>query len=310
MTALKYRTPSVTKSIWVLLTSIGLYVALLSVAYYLSKFSYLWVLALALPTHFAHARMFVVMHDCGHRSFFKNRLLNDIFGHICGFFYYTPFYMWRELHNKHHAFQGNLDKRGNSLDVWTLTTKEFKSKNFITQAAYRFYRNPFVILVISPLVLFLIIFRLPFEKFSTKAVINIILLDVLLIYLVLEQSLFTKFFLIQAPSLMLSFCIASFLFYSQHQFENTLWLKDSDYSNEKISLYGSSFFCMSPFYNLAYGNIGFHHIHHLDAKIPMYRLSEAQQELRYNFTAITIKSALQSLRLSLWDEEKKQLVSF
>ncbi|MEQ1723744.1 MAG: fatty acid desaturase, partial [Pseudobdellovibrio sp.] len=167
--------------IYVLSTSLLSYLITLFLSYKLSAYSYWWVLLLALPAHFFHARMFIVMHDCGHYSFFKSRKLNNLFGHITGFFYYTPFYMWRELHNKHHTNQGNLDKRGQSLDVWTLTKAEYESAPKTKRLLYNLYRNPMVLLFIAPLFLFFIIFRVPFEKFSAKAVINILILDVLLI---------------------------------------------------------------------------------------------------------------------------------
>ncbi|MBY0554260.1 fatty acid desaturase [bacterium] len=306
----KFREHNSFQIIYVLSTSLLAYIALLFIAYQLSFYSYWWVLVLALPTHWFHARIFILMHDCGHYSFFKNRKLNTLFGHIAGFFYYTPFLMWRELHNKHHTNQGNLDKRGLSLDVWTMTKTEFESCGKITKSVYKIYRNPFVVLFLSPLILFFVIFRLPFEKFSTKATANILILDILLIsaaFYFPQQTL--TYFLIQLPSLLLSFSMASFLFYVQHQFENTRWVNSTDYSNELISLHGSSYFKLPVFFDWAYGFIGYHHIHHLDVKIPMYHLKAAHLSLNSLHTEITLSDALKSLNLKVWDEAKSKLVS-
>ncbi len=222
----------------ILFTSVLPYIFLLFAAYFLSQYSYYWVLALVIPTHFFHARMFVVMHDCGHHSFSKSRMLNNLVGHVAAFFFWTPFFMWRELHNKHHRFQGNLNKREQSLDVWTMTTEEYKAAAIIKRAAYQIYRHSLFLFSIAPFFLFLIIFRVPFESFSKKAVINIIFLDFVLGICLYN---FPWFFLVQASSLLLGLAMASFLFYIQHQFEGTLWLRDKDFNFKLIAEHGSSY---------------------------------------------------------------------
>lgn len=306
----KFREHSNSQIVSVLCTSLLAYLVLLFIAYQLSFYSYWWVLLLAVPTHWFHARIFILMHDCGHYSFFKSRKLNSLFGHIAGFFYYTPFLMWRELHNKHHVNQGNLDKRGQSLDVWTMTRSEYEYSSKTTKLIYNAYRHPFVLLVLSPLLLFFIIFRLPFEKFSAKALANIFILDAILLSAILFfPQIALTYFLIQLPSLLISLSMASFLFYVQHQFENTKWVKSADYNNELISLRGSSYFKLPPFLDWAYGFIGYHHIHHLDVKVPMYRLKLAHQSLNSLHTEITLKEALKALQLKVWDEDQSKLVS-
>lgn len=284
---------------------------LLFAAYKLSEISYFWVVALAIPTHFFHSRMFVVMHDCGHYSFFKSRFLNNLLGHVTAFFFYTPFFMWRELHNKHHAYQGNLDKRDKSLDVWTLTTEEFARAGAVKKWAYRIYRHPLFLFSIAPYFLFLLIFRVPFERFSTKAIANILILDALLLgFLVFQPQLLLKLFLVQGPSLFIGFSMASFLFYIQHQFEGTLWLRDIEFNNSEIALHGSSFYRLPPFLNWVYGNIGYHHIHHLDVKIPMYNLSRAQEKLQHEHSSVFLRDTFKTFKLKLWDEKNRKMVGF
>lgn len=290
-----------------LFTSVVPYVALLVAAYYLSQHSFYWVLALVIPTHFFHARMFVVMHDCGHFSFAKSRILNNLVGHVFAFFFYTPFFMWRELHNKHHRFQGNLDQRHQSLDVWTMTTEEFKNATSFKRAAYRIYRHPLFLFSIAPFVLFLIIFRVPFESFSKKAILNIVFLDLLLAVLLYN---FPWFFLVQAPSLLLGYTIAAFLFYVQHQFEGTLWLRDKEFNFKLIAEHGSSYYKLPVFLNWVYGNIGYHHLHHLDVKIPMYNLPKAQLQYGGEQSVVTLKDTLKCLKLKLWNEYTQKLVEF
>lgn len=291
-----FRFSSDAKGFGVIATSLLPYIVSLCISYLLMSQSYWWVLLLAIPTHWFHARMFIVLHDCGHHSLFKSRALNDLFGHVCSFFYYTPFFMWRELHNKHHSHQGNLAKRGLSLDVWILTKAEYAALTAFRKLCYRFYHNPLTILAVSPLLLFFLIFRLPFEKFSTRAVINILALDAVLFWLIYFQpDFFMAFFKVQLPSLLISFSMASFLFYVQHQFENTLWLQDSDYSNEQIALKGSSFLNLPPFLMWTYGNIAYHHIHHLDVKIPMYNLPTAHRQLPLPTSTLSLKQIVKCL---------------
>lgn len=291
----------------ILLTSVLPNIFLLFAAYFLSQYSYYWVLALAIPTHIFHARMFVVMHDCGHFSFCKSRFLNNLVGHVTAFFFLTPFFMWRELHNKHHRFQGNLDKRDQSLDVWTLTTDEYKNAAIFKRLAYRIYRHPLFLFSIAPFFLFLIIFRVPFESFSKKAVFNIVFLDLILAICLYN---FPWFFLVQAPSLLLGFAMASFLFYIQHQFEGTLWLRDKEFNFKLIAEHGSSYYKLPAFVNWVYGNIGYHHLHHLDVKIPMYNLPQAQLQYGGEQCVVTLKDSVKCLRLKLWDEKNMKLVKF
>jgi acyl-lipid omega-6 desaturase (Delta-12 desaturase) len=309
----EFRFSNNSKAVWVFLNSVVPYLALLVAAYLLSSFSYWYVLALAIPTHFFHARMFIIMHDCGHHSFFKQRWANDWAGHFCGFFYLIPFLMWRELHNKHHLYQGRLQKRGLSLDVWTLTVREYRSASFFKRMAYRLYRNPFILFLMAPVILFVLIFRIPFEKFSASAVKNIFILDIVLLLLFWKfNDLAFKVLSIAAPSLLISYFMASFLFYIQHQYEKTLWLTEEQNDNTWISLQGSSYVEMPRFLQWCYGNINFHNIHHLDVKIPMYHLENAQTRLSHQcfLPKVSLQQALQSYQYKIWNPQSGRLEKF
>lgn len=297
----------------VFLNSVLPYFALLASGFYLSEYSYWYVLALALPTHWFHARMFIIMHDCGHRSFFKSKPLNDWAGHLCAFFYLIPFLMWRELHNKHHTHQGRLKKRGLSLDVWTLTAREYKSASPLKKLVYRLYRNPIILFFIAPVVLFLFIFRVPFEKFSRSAIINIFTLNLIILCLYfLSPSGFLKWAYVGGPSLLLSYFVAAFLFYIQHQYEKTLWVTEEQSDNVWISLQGSSYVEIPPFLAWCYGNINFHNIHHLDVKIPMYNLPQAYSELQKHIrlNSLSLLEALCSYRFKLWNPQSGKMEKF
>jgi omega-6 fatty acid desaturase (delta-12 desaturase) len=221
--------------------------------------------------------------------------------------------MWRELHNKHHTNQGRLKKRGISLDVWTLTVREYKSASKLKKWAYRLYRNPIVLFFVAPVILFIFIFRVPFEKFSLAAVINIIALNLIILCLYFLSPLsFLKWAYVLSPSLLISYFAASFLFYVQHQYEKTLWITEEQSDNVWISLRGSSYIEMSPFLAWCYGNINFHNIHHLDVKIPMYHLPEAFLELQKHIklNSLSLLEALTSYRFKLWNPQSGKLEKF
>jgi omega-6 fatty acid desaturase (delta-12 desaturase) len=309
----KFRSSNNSKSIFFFFNSFLPYIILLVFSYYISQFSYWYVLLLALPNYFFQARLFIIMHDSGHHSFFKQRWANDFAGHICGFFYLIPFLMWRELHNKHHTYQGRLSKRDLGLDVWTLTLREYKASSRLKKIAYRLYRNPVVLFLLAPVVLFIFIFRVPFEKFSASAVKNIFILDVGLLFLILKFPwVLIQIFAIAAPSLLLSYFMASFLFYIQHQYENTLWISEEQHSNTWISLQGSSYLEMPLFLQWCYGNINFHNVHHLDVKIPMYHLPKAHELLNSEriLPTVTLLQAAKSYQYKLWNPQSGKLEKF
>ncbi|OFZ30152.1 MAG: hypothetical protein A2622_09905 [Bdellovibrionales bacterium RIFCSPHIGHO2_01_FULL_40_29] len=311
----QFRQPNSKKALAVVLTSLVPFLFLMALSYWLYDYSYWWVIALAIPAHWFHARLFIIMHDSGHNSFTKNATLNTLLGHISGFFFYTPFLMWRQLHNRHHTNQGNLDRRHHSLDIWLLTTSEYQQAHFFKKALYRFYRNPFVFCMLGPFVLFLGVFRFPFEHFHKKIVSNILFLNLLIMgifYFAYKNEILLKLILVQAPTFSLSFILAIWLFYAQHQFEDTVWFREDSYDFEKVGLYGSSYYQTSPFVNWWTGNIGFHHVHHLDARIPMYRLPEAHLHLTqfYKIKGLHISQTFQLMKLKLWDEALQKMVGF
>src|SRR5678815_2908455 len=112
-------------------------------------------------------RVFIIFHDCGHGSFFKSRLANDVWGYIAGVLTLTPYYHWRWEHAIHHSSSGNLDKRGLG-DVWTLTVREYLEASRWKRFSYQLARNPFILFVLAPLVVFVIWQRFPKSTASAR----------------------------------------------------------------------------------------------------------------------------------------------
>lgn len=278
--------------------------------------AYWLTLLLSVPAAAFLVRLFMIQHDCGHRSFLRSRRLNDLLGHAIGVLTLTPHAYWRKAHNIHHATSGNLNKRGIG-DVSVLTVREYLALPRLRRLAYRVYRHPLTLLGIGPVYVFVIKYRLPIDllRLHRGALTSVMLTNVAVGGLMLGLSLwlgFTEALMIQAPIILLSSAAGVWLFYVQHQFENTYWRRDDDWNFHEAAVHGSSFYDLPQPLRWLTADIGIHHIHHLSSRIPNYRLHEClanNPELR-NVSRITLRDSLACLRLALWDEQAGRLVPF
>lgn len=276
-----------------------------------------WIgLLLAVPAAGFLVRLFLIQHDCGHGSFFSHRLTNDWVGRVLGVLTLTPYDYWRHSHALHHASSGNLDHRGIG-DIDTLTVDEFKARTPWRQRLYRLYRHPIVMFGIGPAYLFLLRHRLPMglmrngwrpwvSAMATNAAIAILVAAAIwLVGLV-------PFLLVHLPITLLAAAIGVWLFYVQHQFEETFWEHDGDWSFHEAALHGSSHYDLPPVLRWFTANIGVHHVHHLSSRIPYYRLPEVLRDRPelHQVGRLTLLDSFRSVRLVLWDEKKRRLVSF
>ncbi|MEI9901877.1 MAG: fatty acid desaturase [Hyphomicrobium sp.] len=273
-------------------------------------------LLLALPAAGLLVRLFVVQHDCGHGSFFRTRNTNDWVGRVIGAFTLTPYDAWRRSHNSHHANSGNLDERGIG-DIDTLTVREYLGRSPWRRLCYRVYRHPFIMFGIGPAYLFLVRHRLPFgymrkgwgpwvSTMATNAATATLITA--MIWLVGAGP----FLLVHLPITLLAASMGVWLFYVQHQFEETTWADDPNWNLHDAALHGSSHYDLPPALHWLSGNIGIHHVHHLCSRIPFYRLPEVLRDHPElgNTSRLTIKESLETVRLALWDEDLRRLISF
>lgn len=310
----KYKNSELRQSVWQLVNSILPYLILWYLMYRSLAISYWLTLGLALLAGGFLVRIFIIFHDCGHGSFFRSKTANAIWGTITGILTFTPYHLWSHQHAIHHSASGDLDRRGVG-DVWLVTVSEYQAMPRWKRAVYRFYRHPLVMFLLGPLFMFLIMHRFPGPVATAKDRQNLYLTNAVLAG-ILVLAHFTiglkAYILIQLPVIWLAGIAGIWLFYLQHQFDGVYWRRHAAWDFESAALQGSSFYRLPKILQWFSGNIGFHHIHHLNARIPNYKLEKCYREIgsALGVQAITFKAGFKSLKLRLWDEVQGKLVGF
>ncbi len=309
-----YQSPSLLKSWWQIINTFIPYVAVWILLVYSVSFS-LWLTAfLVILAAGLLVRLFIIFHDCGHGSFFKSQRANRIAGIFFGMLAFTPFDSWHFQHMKHHATVGNLDKRGVG-DVWTMTKAEYQASSKRKRLYYRLYRHPLTMFGIGSLYVFVIQQRLTKKWMTPKQKQNVYLTNVLLALLLAGMGLlfgFFTFLILQLLIIYIASMAGLWLFYLQHQYEHVSWVRNKDWNYVKLALEGSSFVKFPKVLQWFSGNIGFHHIHHVNARIPNYNLPRcyAENPIFKQVTPVTFWGSIRTLRLRLWDEKNQKLVGF
>lgn len=275
-----------------------------------------WGLLLTIPAGGFLLRLFLIQHDCGHGAFFSSRRCNDWLGRSLGVLTLTPYYYWRRSHAIHHASTGNLERRGIG-DIDTLTVAEYHKLGRAGRLRYKLYRHPLVLFGLGPAYLFLFRHRLPvgmmrdgwspwLSALGTNASIAVLAAP-----LIWGMGL-PLFLLIHLPITLVAASLGVWFFYVQHQFEQTHWDKDADWSFHQAAVHGSSHYVLPPVLRWFSANIGIHHVHHLASRIPYYRLPEVLREVPVlaRIGRIGLQESLGAVRLVLWDEQKRRLISF
>lgn len=311
---LAHQKPSNTKALWQLTNTLIPYLGIWAAIYFTMGISWWLTIGLAVLNAGFGMRLFIIFHDCGHGSFFSSQRINHIIGSFCGLFFFTSYWHWRWEHAVHHSSTGHLDKRGTG-DVWTLTVQEYLESTRWKKFAYRLVRNPFVLFVIAPLFLFLVLERIPSTKAPLRVQYSVYATNFILTAMVfLGIYLFglSEYIIIQLVTTTVVSTAGVWLFYVQHQFEDTYWENGDKWDYTQAALQGSSFYKLPKVLQWFSGNIGFHHIHHLSSKIPNYNLENCHNShpMFSEIKPLTIKKSLKSVGYRLWDEQQKKLVGY
>jgi omega-6 fatty acid desaturase (delta-12 desaturase) len=311
-----YRDPSPSRSVMELALTIGAFALAWISMWATLDFGYGFSLLLALPAAGFLLRLFLIQHDCGHGAFFRKRSSNDWVGRCLGTLTLTPYDFWRQSHNIHHASSGNLDGRGIG-DIDTLTVREYGALPKLQRLRYRLYRHPLVMFGLGPAYMFLVRHRFPVGSMSNgwRTWISTMATNAataVLVTIMIWLVGISPFLLVHLPITLLAASIGVWLFYVQHQFEETSWAPEPKWNLHEAALHGSSHYDLPPVLRWFTANIGVHHVHHLCSRIPFYRLPEVLRDHPKLTEAgrLTIAESLRSVRLVLWDEDLRRLISF
>jgi omega-6 fatty acid desaturase (delta-12 desaturase) len=315
-----FQHPILGRSLGQLATSLGGFFVTCAAMYLCLGIS-LWVsLPLSVLAAGFLVRIFIIQHDCGHGAFFRSQRANNMIGMLCSLMTLTPYAFWRRQHARHHGSWNNLDRRAASgLDIYSscMTVSEYRRLGRGQQWLYRFSRHPVVSHLILPPVVFLLLYRIAFDAAKgwnrERRAIHVTNLALVGLFGGLGLAIgFDRVLAVQLPIMVVASIIGVWLFSVQHRFERTLWVSDANWSFAEAALRGSSHLRLPRILQWFTGNIGFHHIHHLNPRIPNYRLEDCHRRIAGLQSApiLTLRTAITTLRYALWDDDLGRMVKF
>ena len=313
-----YQLPSPRKATIQILNSflpfIGIWVAM----YFLKDISLGLTFALAVLNAFFLVRIFIIQHDCGHQSFTASRKANDAIGLICSLVSFMPYKYWAKSHNFHHGHNGILWEHRDIGDINLLTVNEFKQLGFWKKLHYMIFRSAPVLFVLGPIWYILVHNRIPSIKMNgweqaRRALIrhNLLLVAVYVTLLLLLG--YEALLLVHLPILVAFGIIAVWFFYVQHQHETTYKAWKDKWEYIRAAIQGSTYYKLPKWMHWLTGNIGYHHIHHLNPLVPNYELARCHNEnpvFEQVANKITFWQSLKCVFNKLWDEEQQRMISF
>lgn len=316
----RFQAPILARSLSQLTTSFGGFFVTCGAMYAVVAVSPWIALPLSLIAAGFLVRIFIIQHDCGHGSFFKSRRANDLIGTVCSLMTLTPYAFWRRQHARHHGSWNNLDRRAASgIDIYSscMTVAEYRALGRWQRAAARFTHHPIVANLILPPLIFIFLYRTPFDaaKGWRRERHAVYLTNVALVALFGGLGLalgYGRVMAVHLPIMIFASIAGVWLFSVQHRFENALWTADNDWDFAAASLRSTSYLHLPRLLQWFTGNIGFHHVHHVNPRIPNYRLEEWHNasDRPQSIPTLTLYTALGALRYTLWDSDRGRLVSF
>lgn len=312
----EFRYPRALRSSWQLINTLVPYALLwyLMITTFRNDNPYWITLLLAIPAAAFLVRIFILFHDCTHGSFFRSKRANTFWGYILGILVFTSFEDWRRHHLKHHSTYADLDSRGWG-DVWTMTLEEYEQSSKKEQLKYRLYRHPLIIFGLGALYNFLVQHRFASELSGPREKRSLLLTNLLIlavIVIAVQTIGWQTYLAVQLPIIWMAGAAGIWLFYVQHQFEGVYWSRKGDLDQLDAGLKGSSFLDLPVVLRWFSGNIGYHHIHHLNALIPNYSLKKCYESIRelQIDKPLNLKNSWFCAGLKLWDEANQKLVAF
>jgi omega-6 fatty acid desaturase (delta-12 desaturase) len=304
---------------WQLASSFGGFLSVCAVMYAALGWSGWATVALAVLAAGFLVRIFIIQHDCGHGAFFKSRRVNDAVGVLCSLLTLAPYEHWRRQHTAHHSMWNNLDRPASGADIYSmcLTVSEYRKLPTGRRLLYRVSRHPLIAVGLLPPLIFLFLYRLPFDtpRGWRRERASVYLTNVAIGCTLLGLGLtlgYERVLMVQLPIMLIASTVGVMLFSVQHRFETAIWLREEEWTAQEAALLGSSFLRLPRLLQWFTGNIGFHHVHHLNPRIPNYRLARCHAAIPalQRAPVLTLTGAWRSLSLALWDEERGRMVNF
>lgn len=319
LAAAEFQTPAIRESLAQLGTSLGCFLATCAAMYVMADISTWATLALGLVAGGFLVRIFIIQHDCGHGSFFRSRAANTAVGMLCSLMTMTPYAAWRRQHAGHHGIWNDLDRRQSGADIYStcLTVAEYRALGPWKRRWHRLARHPLVANILLPPLVFVLLYRVPFDTpkgwNAERRAVYVLNGALAALFLGLGLTLgFGEVVLVQLPVIMAGSIIGVWLFSIQHRFETTSWARHDKWTPMAAALQGSSYLRLPRVLQWFTGNIGLHHVHHLNTRIPNYRLQPCLDSIRAlrEVPAMSLVAGLRATRLALWDEERGKMVTF
>jgi omega-6 fatty acid desaturase (delta-12 desaturase) len=258
-------------------------------------------------------RFFVIYHDQQHHAILPKSRVAEVLMRIFGILSLSPSSIWRSSHNHHHNHNSKL--RGSQIGSYPIMTKEQFIKTCpAKRRVYLFVRHPLTILCGYGVMFLYGMCINPFFNYPKR---HIDCLAALIVHVAIAAALlwfggWMALVFAQIIPHFIASAIGSYLFYAQHNFPGVSFNDNAGWTYEKAALDSSSYMRMSPVMAWFTANIGYHHIHHLNARIPFYRLPEvlrALPELRHpKTTSLHPVDIARCFRLKVWDVETQRMV--
>ena len=306
--AAQYRTPSFTRSLSQIISSFGGFFAACAAMYALWDVSYAITLALSPLAGGFLVRVFIIQHDCGHRAFFRSARANNILGFVCSLLTLTPYTAWRRQHAAHHGIWNDLDRRQSGVDLYAncLTVAEYHALNGRQRFWHRFTRHPLFANLILPPFVFLLFYRFPIDMpKSWRVERRLVHLTSLIIFAGLASLGlllgYAHVAVVQFSAMAFTAIIGVWLFSVQHRGEQTEWSRHDTWDATRAALQSSNFLRLPRILQWFTGNIGFHHVHHLNSQIPNYRLQECHEAIAelHNVRPMSLREGFTAMRMTL-----------
>ena len=268
----------------------------------------------SITTGFLYVRLFVIYHDYEHRAILQNSKMAEIILSAIGVYLLAPPQIWKRSHEYHHNNNSKLTISGIG-SYPTICTSRFVKLTSAQKQIYLINRHPLTV-IFGYFTLF--IYWLNLKSFIQSPGKHLDSLLSLVLHVAGGTAVWyyfgaTTFLIAWFVPFFIAFGTGSYLFYAQHNFPGAKFKENPDWTYVHAAMSSTSFMVMNPVMQWFTGNIGYHHIHHINSRIPFYRLMEAYQHmpelLDAPTTSLSPLEIIRCFRLKLWDERQGKMVT-